>query len=57
MNYKLVEKRNHRIVHALFDSKARAENHLKNVIPDYCRRGFFMDKSLTPDSFEIIEEV
>lgn len=53
--FKLVEKANHLRVHALFDTKARAERHLLLNVPDYCARGFFMDKTLTPESFEIIE--
>ena len=52
---KLVEKDNHLAVHALFDSMERAKRHLELIIPDYCKRGFFMDKTLTPDSFIIIE--
>lgn len=51
---KLVEKANNLAVHGLFDSMERAEDHLKNVIPEYCSRGYFMDKTLTPESFEII---
>ncbi len=53
--HKLVEKNNHLAVHALFDTLDRAERHLSVVIPDYVARGFFMDKSLTADSFEIIQ--
>ena len=52
--YKLVEKNNHLAVHGLFDTLDRAENHLKNTIPEYCRKGYFMDKTLTPDSFTVI---
>lgn len=54
--FKLVEKANHYAVHALFDSKERAERHLALNIPDYCKRGYFMDKTLTPESFEIISD-
>lgn len=52
--YKLVEKNNHLAVHGLFDSKKRAERHLNEVIPKYVERGFFMDKTLTKDSFEVV---
>ena len=52
--YKLVEKENHLHVHGLFDVLHRAQRHLAVNIPDYCARGFFMDKTLTPESFEII---
>ena len=54
--FKLVEKQNHNALHALFDTRVRAEQHLRVVIPDYVRRGFFSDKTLTADSFEIIED-
>lgn len=50
----LVEKRNHSILHALFDSKERAEQHLAKVIPDYVAKRYFMDKTLTATDFEII---
>jgi len=53
---KLVEKKNHDAVHALFDDRTRAEQHLQVIIPDFVRRGLFMDKTLTADSFEIIED-
>jgi len=51
---KLVEKRNHLAVHGLFDSMASATRHLAETIPVYVARGYFMDKSLKPDDFEII---
>lgn len=51
---KLVEKDNHDAVHGLFDSMERAERHLNKVIPEYCKRGYFMDKTLKPSSFIII---
>lgn len=54
--FKLVEKKNHNALHALFDTRDRAERHLNEVIPDYVARSLFMDKSLTADSFEIIED-
>jgi hypothetical protein len=54
MHHWLVEKNNHNALHAIFDCYERAERHLKQVIPDYVSRGYFMDKTLTPDSFEII---
>ena len=53
---KIVEKDNHNAVHGLFDSVERAERHLTQVIPEYCKLGYFMDKTLTPDSFIIIDE-
>lgn len=55
MSILLVEKKNHLHVHAIFDSMQRAERHLAETIPIYCARGFFMDKTLTPNDFEIVE--
>jgi hypothetical protein len=52
---RLVEKKNHNALHALFDIRERAERHLREVIPDYVKRGLFSDKTLRADSFEIIE--
>jgi hypothetical protein len=52
---KVVEKKNPLAVHGLFYTIALAENHLHNVIPDYVRRGYFMDKTLTEDDFMIVE--
>ena len=54
-NVLLVEKANHLHVHALFFGLETAERHLREVIPDYCARGIFMDKTLTPESFEIVD--
>lgn len=51
---KIVEKKNALAVHGLFDTVARAENHLKNNIPEYVRRGYYMDKNLTADDFAIV---
>jgi hypothetical protein len=55
MRAKLVEKTNHNAVHGLFHSRKSAERHLREVIPDYCDRKIFMDKTLTPESFEVID--
>ena len=54
MKIKIVEKHNHNAVHSIFDSLGRAERHLSVVIPEYCKKRYFMDKTLTPDDFEII---
>lgn len=54
--FKLVEKKDHNAVHALFDTRDRAERHLQVVIPNYVNRGLFSDKTLTANSFEIIED-
>jgi hypothetical protein len=53
--FKLVEKANHLAVHGIFDSKESAEKHLKTTIPEYVACGYFMDKTLTAGSFEIVE--
>jgi len=53
--WKLVEKSNHLACHGRFDSLASATNHLEKTIPEYVRRRYFMDKTLTAESFEIIE--
>lgn len=39
----------------LFYTRERAEIFLRNVVSEYCLKGFYMDKTLTPDSFEVIE--
>ena len=52
----LVEKRNHNAVHGLFDTKASAKRHLREVIPVYVAKGYFTDKTLTADDFEIVEK-
>lgn len=56
-DFKLVEKRNHNAVHGIFDSRDRAERHLREVIPGYVARGYFMDKTLTADDFEVIQKL
>jgi hypothetical protein len=53
--YKITEINNPLAVHGLFDSLQRAERHIKEVIPVYVNRGYFMDKTLTKDSFKIIK--
>lgn len=55
MKYKIVEKKNPLAVHGLFDTLERAERHLNEVMPKYVKRGFFMDKTLTENCFEIKE--
>ena len=51
--FKLVERNNHLAVHGIFDTLTSAERHLAVNIPSYCKLGYFMDKTLTPESFEI----
>ncbi len=52
--FKLVEKKNHLACHGIFDSLRSVEIHLKETIPGYVAKGYFLDKTLTADSFEII---
>ena len=52
--FKLIEKKNHLAVHGLFQTRQSAERHLTGNVPEYCKRGFFMDKTLKPESFTII---
>lgn len=55
MKYALVEKLNPKAIHGIFESLDRAERHLRDTVPEYVRKGYFVDKSLTADSFEIVE--
>jgi len=52
--YKIVEKRNHLAVHQLHDSLETAEKSLREVIPEYVKRGYYTDKTLKAEDFEII---
>lgn len=54
MQIVLVEKKNHLAIHGQFDTMERAQLHLRHVIPEYVRKGYFMDKTLQPEDFEII---
>ena len=55
MKYKIVEKENPLAVHAICSTLAGAEYWIKNKAPEYVKRGFFMDKTLTENCFEIKE--
>ena len=54
-NFKIVEKKNPLAVHALCDTRERAQRWLDINAPEYCAKGYFMDKTLTPADFEIKE--
>jgi hypothetical protein len=54
MTYYLVEKKDHLVVHGIFHSLERAKQFLATDVPIYCERGYYMDKTLTADDFEII---
>lgn len=51
--FKVVEKKNPLHVHALCETRERAEHWIKVLAPSYCARRFFTDKTLTPQDFEI----
>ena len=51
----IVEKKNHLAHHAHCATKESAQNWLNVNAVEYCKKGYFMDKTLTPDSFEIVE--
>jgi hypothetical protein len=57
MKYYLVEKDNPLAIHGIFNNLESAQRHLEKTIPNHCQRGFFMDKTLTPDSFTITGRV
>jgi hypothetical protein len=50
----IIEKNNPHAVHGIFDTEERAIRHLTTVIPTYVSLGYFMDKTLTPDSFVVV---
>jgi hypothetical protein len=41
-------------IHGIFESRASAKRHLEEVIPAYVSQGYFMDKTLTANSFKIV---
>jgi len=55
--FKLVEKANPLAVHGLFSTMESAEKHLREVVPVYVSRGYFSDKTLRPDSFEVVPNI
>ena len=54
--YEIREKKNPLALHGIFGTRERAENHLTNVVPVYVAKGFFSDKSLRADDFEIVKK-
>lgn len=54
MEYAIVEKANPLAVHGIFDTRDRAEAFLAGAIPVHVARGYFIDKTLRADSFEVI---
>ena len=55
MQFKIVEKKNPLAVHAICCTRERAERWIAVNAVEYCRKGYFMDKTLTPDDFTIVE--
>ena len=52
----VVEKKNPNAVHAKCSSRDWAEYWIEKKAPIYCSKSYFMDKTLTPDSFIIKED-
>ncbi len=53
MTYKVREKNNPLAVHAHCDTRESAQRWIDVNAKEYAEKGYFMDKSLTADSFEI----
>lgn len=51
--WKVVEKANPNAVHAHCSSRESAHRWITELAPVYCARGYFMDKTLTPESFTV----
>jgi hypothetical protein len=45
------ERNNPNAVHGVFDSLDGAERWIRQNAPEYCRKGYFSDKTLTPADF------
>ena len=55
MTFKVVEKQNPLAVHVICDTHERAQFWIDARAPEYAAKGYFMDKTLTADSFTIKE--
>lgn len=53
MKWIVIEKANPLAVHVICDTLERAQNWIDTKAPEYARKGYFMDKTLTADSFTI----
>jgi hypothetical protein len=53
--FKVVEKQNPLAVHCLCDNRERAQYWIDVKAPEYAAKGYFDDKTLTADSFTIVE--
>lgn len=55
MQCRVVEKKNPLAVHAICETRESAQRWIDEKAPIYCARGYFVDKTLTPESFTIKE--
>lgn len=55
MTFKVVEKQNPLAVHVICDTRERAQFWIDVKAPEYAAKSYFMDKTLTADSFTIKE--
>jgi hypothetical protein len=55
MTFKVVEKQSPLAVHVICDTRERAQFWIDTRAPEYAAKGYFMDKTLTADSFTIKE--
>jgi hypothetical protein len=49
----IYEKKNPHALHGIFSTREAAARNIREVKPAECTRGLFMDKTLTPDCFEV----
>ena len=54
MQYVIVEKSNPLAIHCICDTLERAEYWINVKAAEYAAKGYFMDKTLTAQSFKII---
>ena len=52
----IIEKKNPLALHAVCETLEEAQFWVDKKAPEYCLRGYFMDKTLTPNDFEIINK-
>lgn len=52
--FKVVEKLNNLAVHAHCDTLESAQRWIDVNAKEYCEKGYFVNKTLTPNSFEIL---
>jgi hypothetical protein len=55
MQFKVIETDNPLAVHAICDTRERAQYWIDVKAPAYVAKGYFVNKALTPASFTIIE--